>query len=414
MIRSTQHTIRFSNATKKNNYSLFRDLYKKQAILYLDFLWNNKINYKTGSFDIRNNELSVPSMLSNPAIDSAINVDLGLSGRVKKACLTQVLGIIRSTTRKKLKAKLAYSKYPSDKTRIAYEKLELTKPDIKNINPELDSNCVDFEYTDGIFTGFIQLKCLGIPKIRIPVKFHRHNKKFTNWKLLNSFSLREKDISFRWEHETEYKETGDVIGADQGFKTLLTLSNGSATPQYNNHGKSLEQILRALSKCTKGSNRFKRKQKERDNFIGFLINKIDLNKIKTINLEEIVNIRYKKNTNRIMSHWSNPLIRDRLIRYCEMHEVRVIEQSSVYRSQRCSMCGLVMKKQRKQKQYSCRCGNYQDSDLNAAQNHAIVLPKIPYEFIREHRNIEGFYWLENGLYDLDGVEITVPLTNENM
>jgi transposase len=182
-------------------------------------------------------------------------------------------------------------------------------------------------------------------------------------------------------------------------------------PKTNSHGKSLDSIMLSLSKCKKGSKRFSRKQDERKNFINWSINQLNFNEVKQINLEKVWNIGFKNKTSRLMSHWTNTLIRDKLKSNCELLGVQVKEQSCTYRSQRCSSCGMVRKSQRKGKLYKCKeCGNEIDSDLNAALNHEVELPEIPWELRREERNRKGFYWLESGFFDLNRVEFRVPLT----
>jgi len=44
-----------------------------------------------------------------------------------------------------------------------------------------------------------------------------------------------------------------------------------------------------------------------------------------------------------------------------------------------------------------------DADLNAAKNHEISLPEIPYDLRNLNLNRkDGFMWREDGFYDLDG------------
>ena len=52
-----------------------------------------------------------------------------------------------------------------------------------------------------------------------------------------------------------------------------------------------------------------------------------------------------------------------------------------------------------------------DADINAAKNHEIELPAIPHstEFSKLAKS-EGFYWLPNGLFSMDGSELRVPNT----
>jgi transposase len=357
-------------------------------------------------------------MLSNVDVESKlINFSSRLSARAKKCCLTQVLGIIGASVEKQRKRVYQYNKTPNAQLLKKIEQNIPKKPDITQLNPELNSICCDFEKSNGEFNGFVQLKSIGkeYGKIRLPIKFHRNNKKYWDWNLKNSFLINDNWINFRWENKVEKKQNGIVVGCDQGKKDVVTFSNGMTPPKTNNHGKSLDSIMLSLSKCKKGSKRFQRKQKERKNFINWSINQLNLTDVKEVRLEKVWNIGYKNKTSRLMSHWTNTLIRDKLKSKCELLGVQVKEQSCTYRSQRCSSCGMVRKSQRKAKLYKCKeCGFELDSDLNAALNHEVDLPDIPWEMRREQRNRKGFYWLESGFFDLNRVQFTVELTKNKV
>ena len=68
---------------------------------------------------------------------------------------------------------------------------------------------------------------------------------------------------------------------------------------------------------------------------------------------------------------------------------------------RCSQCGWVRKANRKGKVFTCNlCGFTEDADLNAAFNLELDLYEIPYWVRQQRINRSGFYWLEDGLYDV--------------
>ena len=76
-----------------------------------------------------------------------------------------------------------------------------------------------------------------------------------------------------------------------------------------------------------------------------------------------------------MQAWTNADIQRKVLMLAEDQNVSVKLQSSAYRSQRCSCCGMVRKANRKGKVYSCKgCGFVCDADLNAARNHEQDLP----------------------------------------
>ena len=168
-----------------------------------------------------------------------------------------------------------------------------------------------------------------------------------------------------------------------------------------------------MSRRKKGSKGFKRAQDHRKNFVEWSINQLDLSGIKEMRLEEIKNIRYKTSSSRKMSHWCNTLIRDKLLSRCEDKEVLCVLQSSTYRSQRCSQCGLVRKSHRKKKVYSCKnCGLELDADHNASLNHQHDLPDVPYDLRRLNLNRSGFFWNSEGFFSLTGEEFAVPLSKK--
>lgn len=111
-----------------------------------------------------------------------------------------------------------------------------------------------------------------------------------------------------------------------------------------------------------------------------------------------------------MKHWTNTLIRDKIYACCEENGVHFLLQSSTYRSQRCSSCGLVRKANRKGKEYICsNCGLIIDSDYNASLNHEQELPDIPFDLRKQRKNLgKGFFWKPEGFFDIYGKELTVP------
>ena len=423
-VRSANHSIYFSNKGKIDKLELFRTEYIRVSSIYLDHVWNNKIEYKTkkGSFffDIQNNSFDIPLFLDKKAMNGII-LSTNLSARALKCCLTQVLGIVRASTEKQRKRLYVY--YENKEKGHTKKQLKLlikaiqtnnpVKPKLDNMNIELNSICCDYKKTESnMFNGFFQLKSIGTKygKIRIPIKETENDQKWNKGKMLKSFLITKKGIQIRYEIEVPWKKEGRIVGADQGYKTILTLSDGQITPVCDNKGKNLESIIIDGCKNKKGSNNFNDFQEERENFINWSINQLDLSNIKQINLEEIFNINYKKSSSNKMKKWTNSLIVDKIKSIAEEQGVFVQMQTSTYRSQRCSCCGNVRKANRKGKIYQCKnCGNMIDADLNASLNHEICLPDIPWTLRKQRMNLgSGFFWKETGFYSFNGEELTVP------
>ena len=418
MIRTSTHTTKYLNTTKKSNLDIFINEYRRVSNIFVEYIWYNGFSWKhkeqDKTFSLIDNKLELPHMLPSTLIKEC-NLNTFLTGRALKCCLTQVSGMIRAEVEKQRKRlfildKLKSENIPRSKRKNLIKRLKQNIPVIPNTvnaNPELNSICCDFQYSDKEFNGFLRLKSITKTKmdIKIPIKFNRHSRKLqSKGSLKNSFLISKNKIDFRWDIPNVEKRTeGIIVGADQGLKDVLTMSDKQVTPKVDVHGHSLESIIDRLCRKTKDSKSFKRTQEHRKNFVNWDLNQIDFSNIKQINLERIWNIGYKSKKSRKMSHWTNTIIRDKVESLCELIGVQVNHQSSTYRSQRCSGCGMVRKSNRKRKSYECKsCGLILDADYNASLNHEISLPEIPYNFRNLKLNREGFFWLESGLFDLDG------------
>jgi len=440
IIRSTSHSTQFLNTGKLIELKELIVDCKSTMQQYLDYLWSNKITWtitdnKTGQtiqyeMDIQNNNLDHPNMLSNPELEIKIsNFTTNLSGRLCKCLLTQVLGMIGASVEKQRKRLYMLEKLKSEgkePSKQFLKKLEDNipkKPKLDNIKLELNSICCDYQIDESKqFNGYLQLDCLYKDRkknkdhIRIPIKFHRNNKKYLTWKMLPSFLISDQFIDIRWEiPRPPIKIKGKTVGGDQGVTDVLVLSDKQKTPDRNKDGYSLGLIMTILSRKLKGSKAFEKAQDHRTNFINWSINQLNFDDINQLKLERIWNIGYKNVSCRYLSHWTNTKIRDKIESRCELLGVQVVHQDSSYRSQRCSCCGLVRKKNRNGKEYSCvYCGNIIDADYNASLNHEVELPEVSWEMRSLKLNHEGFFWKPEGFFALNGEEFTVSLSDNKV
>ena len=417
MIRSAKvYFKRDLNDGKLARLDAFLKEYRRVAKFYLDALWNNPVVYNGKTLSIKDDKLDVPMFLCKAQTPV---VQTSLSARALKCCINQVLGAISSVVEERRVALWIKAKREEKKQELYPSLLETltrkpTKPKVDVLNPELNSICVDFQETKGAFNGFLNLKSLGkqFGRIRIPVKYHRQLLKWKDGTLKNSFLVSKDYAVFRYEIKRTKKTSGDIVGADTGLKTVVTLSNGTSTPKQDSHGHSLESIVNKVARKKKGSNNSFKAQEHRKNFIGWSINQLNFRGIKQINLEDVVNINFGRRASRTMQAWTNAVIRDKVVSLAEEQEVLVVLQDSTYRSQRCSSCGLVRKANRKGEVYSCKhCDNVMNADLNAAKNHEISLPDVPYELRRSRRNLKGFFWEPRSFRDF-GTELTVPTSKK--
>ena len=422
MIRTSKHTTKFTNTGKKHNLALFVDEYRRVAQLLMGHIWTNGYQWEhkgeAQEFNISANKLFLPGMLLSGVAQQA-GIETFLTGRALKCCMTQVASEIKAEVHKQAKRLFMLTKLKNEgqnrsKRQQLIKRIKQNIPvklDCSKMCPELNSICCNFqEVKSAEFDGVLRITSITKTKIdiKVPIKFTRHSRKLQRkGTLKNSFLIRDDSIDFRWELPTVSKRTkGKVVGADQGLRNVLTLSDGQVTTKVDAHGHTLHSIAQKLTRKKKGSKAFAKAQSHRVNFVNWSVNQLNLRDIKQINLEQIWHIGFKTKTSRFLRHWTNTTIRDKVEAIGEELGVQVTHQSSTYRSQRCSGCGVVRKANRKGEKFECsNCGLVLCADLNASLNHAVQLPEIPWTFRELKKNRKGFFWKKSGLFDLNGTSL---------
>jgi len=429
-VKSSRHSVAFSNIGKIEGLRVFIAEYRRCLGVFVNHLWENgyewedskKISHK---FLPRLKMLETPSMISSSIIKDC-ELQTSLTGRALKCCMTQAAGLVKGACEKQRKRLYGLEKLKSQgvtksnlKALIKNIKDNIPrKPFTGNASPELNSICCDYQIKKGEFNGFLKLKSITKDKleIAIPIKHSRHSLKLASkGELKKSFLISEKFIYFRWEIPvTALKLNGKILGADQGYKDILTLSDGTVTTKTDSHGHSLESVIEKVSRKKKGSKAFAKAKVHQKNFVNWSINQLNFLNVKEVKMEEIFNINFGRKTSRKLSHWQNTLIRDKVESKCMEDGVRFTLQSCAYKSQRCNACGNVRKANRKGKVYSCKnCGTVCDADLNAAKNHEQILPDIPYALRKMRLNLgAGFFWDSSGFSTIDGGILQYPLNQE--
>lgn len=430
MIRaSKQFLAPYVNTNKINNLEIVLAEYRRLVNRYIDYLWNTKVSFTTKSgkqieFDIQNNKFDIPSEIHYKYIPD--NSGTWLSARLKGNATADASKLIRSVTAKKAKQLYMYNKLksegtPKNKLNHLIKKLKYipTQPSADKLKMVIDSKFFDIQETEnGKYYGFIRIASIGNKMfIKIPLVINRTFKKYKHNKL-TGIGISDNKIELLWRiPKPVIKTSGNEIGVDQGMKDVVTCSNGFTPNKKCIHGHSLESIMRKMSNKKKGSKAFKRAQDHRTNFVNWSINQLNLSNIKEVKFEQVVNIGFKQGKSRLMSHWTNTIICDKLKSYCEEEGVRFTLVPSVYRSQRCNSCGIVRKSNRKGKEYKCKhCGYTADADLNASMNLLVDLPEIPYSLRKLQMNRgNGFYWKPDGIYEFETGRSyeSLPLKNED-
>jgi putative transposase len=163
------------------------------------------------------------------------------------------------------------------------------------------------------------------------------------------------------------KKNGNTLGIDQGYKKLLSCSNGKII------GQDMESIYKKISNKKQGSKAFKRLLVHRTNEINKHCNSLDLQITKEIVIEDLKNLKHKSKLStkfmNKMQRWSYPQVISKLESLCQLNGILLTKVDPAYTSQTCSDCGNVDKKNRNGEDFNCQqCGMKIDADLNAAIN----------------------------------------------
>lgn len=385
MIRCNTVTLKHTNQGKIATISHFVDRYINMVKKYVNIVWNND------------------SLRPNSFIDSTtcntIRTEANADSRIRQCAAKQASAIVRSVTSKRRKQlyKLAELQKEGEDTKYLQRKISnspLKKPEISELNVELDSRFIDFQQGKNKFDLFVRIKQIGNKEeIIIPVRF---NKVFNKWnklgQLKSSVRLSKTGLTFFFDVPEKPKQGNRKVGADQGMTTCLTLSDGQTTKK-NKHGHDLTSISKILARRKKGSKRFHKTQSHRKNYINWSLNQLNFSDISEVKLEKLRNVRKGKRSSRYLSHWTYTLIKDKLIRFGEDKGFVVTEHDNRFKSQRCSACGWTHQSNRKGKTFKCVCCGYgADSDLNAASNHEIDLAELTLQVWLQRLNRVGFFW----------------------
>jgi IS605 OrfB family transposase len=382
MIKSSKHNIHnITNEVKLHQLNIMFDLYKKDLIIYINYIIDEIIPLKT---------MMSSSLLPNENIKHS---------RYKQLIYKQASEIIRSQIDKAKKKR--YNKYKKIYSYMMerhpnhpfvnkkYSELNInniintkyfTKPNLNNISINLDERFFDikqgkhFDNYVKIILPFFNDKGSRALQIKIPIKHHKHSNKLkrNGYSLRNNIQLKcinnEYYINLVWYKEDSNKRTeGSSLGLDMGYKKLITSSDGKS------YGLHMEDLYKKISNKKQGSKNFKQSLNYRDNEINRIINNMDLTKVKSLIIEDLNNVKYKskfgKKFNNKLQRWSYAKTINKIERICMEKGIMLVKVSPAYTSQTCSSCGNIDKESRKLEEYKCiSCGYEIDADVNASIN----------------------------------------------
>jgi transposase len=201
-------------------------------------------------------------------------------------------------------------------------------------------------------------------------------------------------MEIRYGKEIDKREFGETIGCDTGIKTVASFSHQKNEIDSVN-GITYDVAVQRCARKRKGSKNFKQALITRNNILQAILNRINFDNVKQINLEDNSTLKYGKRTNRYLRYHAYGEIKDKIQKIANELGVQVSMQTSHYKSQRCSECGWTQKSNRKGKLFKCnRCGFATDADYNASENNRLKLCWLDFSSINKQKlNIAGFEWL---------------------
>ena len=275
-------------------------------------------------------------------------------------------------------------------------------------------------------------------KLHIPLSSHKHFNELksgivanTNCKfeeIAKSFLVNKDGIEVRFKLKSIAKESqfkSNLVGIDQGQRKLFSavyvneksnnkdvnccyLTEENLQEQLHSYAHTYNEVCDKIARRQKGSKGFKRAQAHRKNLINQAVNLLaELfefeNDVAEVRLEKLRRLGEGKKKSRKLQAFNYADLRHKIERKCQETNVRLTETSNAYKSQRCSLCGFVHKKNRLNggEEFRCiQCGYTADADINSAKNQVANLP--PIYINRQNRNkaspsrpnhTTGFYWL---------------------
>ena len=270
-------------------------------------------------------------------------------------------------------------------------------------------------------------------KLHIPLCSHKHfnelksgivaNTECKNEDILKSFLVSKGGIEVRFKLKSTAKESQfkfNLVGIDQGQRKLFSAvyvndkSNNKDIDCYLTekdlkeqlHSHAYNEVCDKIARRQKGSKGFKRAQAHRKNLINQAVNLLAQifnfeDDVAEVRLEKLRRLGEGKKKSRKLQAFNYADLRHKIERKCIETNVELTETSNAYRSQRCSLCGFVHKKNRLNggEEFKClKCGYTADADMNSAKNQVTNLPPIYVN--RQNRNkaslpnhTTGFYWL---------------------
>lgn len=255
-------------------------------------------------------------------------------------------------------------------------KRKRSMPHFRNVTADLSYKFFRLEKFNGAFDWCLifYTKLNHGEKIIVPFNNTWHTLRFLNdrWELANSIRLGVKkngrgkrlfiDLIFKKERP-RWKENGEVLGVDLGYRSLLATSDGQLI------GTDLKEKIEKAGKRRKSFHYYIQTETNRH------LRQLPFDKIKVLVLERLKRVKhntrgkFSRHTNRLLSFWHYAKVIQRLRCLCEEKGVRLAFKSPYKTSQRCPLCGKIERRNRRADRFRCvHCGFEENADIVGAMN----------------------------------------------
>lgn len=379
LMRTTKHTLKFANAQKQLLLDKILRDYQEALIECIDLIYTGKLPHKT----LLSSTL-LPKKLGNITPSSWRQIIYKqASGILRGAC--EVTEYQRRQRYKKVYKYFLKRKGQAKFLNLHFHELNLKKypkPVVKNVSIYIDARITDFQGGN----NFDELLRLSTPyfikgkrksiKINLPIKHTRLDVKYKGWKRCNTVILERINnqyyIDYIYQKEApELKTEGITLGIDFGVEKLLTTSRQEFL------GTEIKQICTELTRCKRGSKRYKGLLRRRNQYIDSTINNLDLTDVKKVVIEDLKTLKQNskkrrksnKNFRNLFQYCSVERTFKNIEKRCKEQGIEVVKVLPYYTSQTCSRCGSIDRLSRNgEKYHCCTCGYEIDADYNASLN----------------------------------------------
>lgn len=366
MIRSSSLTLQFSTDKKLNTLGIVFDEYARVVNLYVDKYSQTKI---------------LPTF-------TQIKVETWISARLQQCAGKQAIEIVKSTRKKDFeirqkKYKKVYKYFLQKNRQVKFLSKKMSELRLNyKIKPRFDGKTINLDTrfwslnkSENSFDFWVVLSSIGNKiKLCLPLKNHKHNKKFNNWKRLSSGRLLRNNGKFKMEliyekEATVVQKEKKELAIDAGINCLLSCSDGKQI------GLELKRLINELNNKQQKSKAYDRKIRQIHNYIRMCVNKIDFSSLSDLILEKLKYIqigtkgKVNKTTRKLLKSWNLGLLHLAIEQKCEENCVHLHYVNPKYTSRTCPICGHIDKRNREGTVFKCvKCGFEDNADLNAAKN----------------------------------------------